>query len=178
MGRNVALEADVRAMGPRLVDPEDPEGAALLSTAKRAAFADRDLAGGEGLVLLKGQWVEVDPQRLRQAIEHWKSLKNQVRGDGVFAAGCLFVAITVLQVAPAMGADFGGALVIVPTGVGMKLDALLTRMSSRPKRAITAAMSAGSAATSSRSQAKAAADPVRIALSSLIRLSASPPDVR
>ena len=48
MGRNVALEADVRAMGPRLVDPEDAEGAALLSTAKRAAFADRDLAGLAG----------------------------------------------------------------------------------------------------------------------------------
>ena len=44
MGRNVALEADVRVMGPRLVDPEDADGAALLSTAKRAAFADRDLA--------------------------------------------------------------------------------------------------------------------------------------
>ena len=43
MGRNVALEADVRAMGPRLVDPEDDEGASLLATAKRAAFSDRDL---------------------------------------------------------------------------------------------------------------------------------------
>ena len=49
MGRNVALEADVRAMGPRLVDPEDAQGAALLSTAKRAAFADRDLAGLAGM---------------------------------------------------------------------------------------------------------------------------------
>jgi carbamoyl-phosphate synthase large subunit len=48
MGRNVALEADVRAMGPRLVDPEDAAGAALLSTAKRAAFSDRDLAALAG----------------------------------------------------------------------------------------------------------------------------------
>jgi carbamoyl-phosphate synthase large subunit len=44
MGRNIALERDVRAAGPRLVDPEDGEAASLLVTAKRAGFADRDLA--------------------------------------------------------------------------------------------------------------------------------------
>jgi carbamoylphosphate synthase large subunit len=49
MGRNVALEADVRAAGPRLADPTDADAAALLSTAKRAAFADRDLAGLAGV---------------------------------------------------------------------------------------------------------------------------------
>jgi carbamoyl-phosphate synthase large subunit len=50
MGRNVALEAAVRAMGTRLVDPEDAEAASLLATAKRAAFADRDLAGLAGTI--------------------------------------------------------------------------------------------------------------------------------
>ena len=49
MGRNVALEADVRAAGPRLADPADGAAAALLATAKRAAFADRELAGLAGL---------------------------------------------------------------------------------------------------------------------------------
>jgi len=44
MGRNLALERDVRAAGPRLVDPEDSDAASLLVTAKRAGFADRDLA--------------------------------------------------------------------------------------------------------------------------------------
>jgi len=44
MGRNLALERDVRAAGPRLVDPEDADAASLLVTAKRAGFADRDLA--------------------------------------------------------------------------------------------------------------------------------------
>jgi carbamoyl-phosphate synthase large subunit len=52
MGRNVGLEADVRAAGRRIADPEDADGARLLATAKRAGFADRDLgvlAGvGEG----------------------------------------------------------------------------------------------------------------------------------
>src|SRR4051812_20714698 len=43
MGRNVGLERDVRAMGSRLVDPEDAEATALLVTAKQASFADRDL---------------------------------------------------------------------------------------------------------------------------------------
>ena len=49
MGRNVALEHDVRIAGSRLIDPEDAVGAALLVTAKRAAFADRDLAGLAGV---------------------------------------------------------------------------------------------------------------------------------
>ena len=49
MGRNIALERDVRAMGPRLADAADPEAATLLATAKRAAFADRDLAGLAGV---------------------------------------------------------------------------------------------------------------------------------
>ncbi|HET7827923.1 MAG TPA: carbamoyl-phosphate synthase large subunit [Candidatus Limnocylindrales bacterium] len=44
MGRNIQLEHDVRAAGARLADPADDHGAALLATAKRAAFADRDLA--------------------------------------------------------------------------------------------------------------------------------------
>ncbi len=43
MGRNLALERDVRTAGARLVDPEDGEAASLLATAKRAAFSDRDL---------------------------------------------------------------------------------------------------------------------------------------
>ena len=34
------------------------------------------LKGGEGLVQLKGQWVEVDRQRLQEALDHWKSLQQ------------------------------------------------------------------------------------------------------
>jgi carbamoyl-phosphate synthase large subunit len=44
LGRNVALEADVQAGGARLADPSDAESAALLATAKRAGFGDRELA--------------------------------------------------------------------------------------------------------------------------------------
>ena len=49
MGRNVGLEADVRAAGSRLADPADADGASLLATAKRAGFADRDLAALAGV---------------------------------------------------------------------------------------------------------------------------------
>ena len=44
MGRNVRLEADVRAAGRALADPADADAATLLATVKRAGFGDRDLA--------------------------------------------------------------------------------------------------------------------------------------
>src|SRR5207302_63052 len=34
------------------------------------------LAGTEGLVLLRGKWIEVDRQQLQQALEHWKALER------------------------------------------------------------------------------------------------------
>jgi SNF2 family DNA or RNA helicase len=39
------------------------------------------LAGEDGLVFFKGQWVEVDRERLREAIEHWQSLEREAE-DG------------------------------------------------------------------------------------------------
>jgi len=44
MGRNVALEAEVTATGPRLADPTDAPAGELLATVKRAGFGDRELA--------------------------------------------------------------------------------------------------------------------------------------
>ena len=49
MGRNVALEADVRAAGWLLVDPGDAGGRELLATAKLAQFGDRELAALAGV---------------------------------------------------------------------------------------------------------------------------------
>ncbi len=49
MGRNIELEHEVRAAGEHLVDPSDLDGATLLATAKRAAFADHDLAALAGV---------------------------------------------------------------------------------------------------------------------------------
>ncbi len=39
------------------------------------------LSAQEGLVLFKGQWVEVDSERLQQALEHWESLEQQFVDD-------------------------------------------------------------------------------------------------
>ena len=41
------------------------------------------LDGEDDLVLLKGQWVEVDRDKLRQAIEHWDTLQRQAEGGEV-----------------------------------------------------------------------------------------------
>jgi len=40
------------------------------------------MEGEDGLVLLKGQWVEVDRERLAQALDHWKALEKGA-GQGV-----------------------------------------------------------------------------------------------
>jgi superfamily II DNA or RNA helicase len=40
-------------------------------------------ATGEGLALLRGQWVEVDGEKLRQALEQWRRVKAEVGDDGL-----------------------------------------------------------------------------------------------
>lgn len=41
------------------------------------------LASSGGLVRLRGQWVEVDRERLAAALEHWKAVEREARGGGV-----------------------------------------------------------------------------------------------
>ena len=40
-------------------------------------------SAGDGLVLLRNQWVEVDRERLGQAIAHWETLQRNADGDGI-----------------------------------------------------------------------------------------------
>ncbi|HEX5444238.1 MAG TPA: DEAD/DEAH box helicase, partial [Pirellulales bacterium] len=40
------------------------------------------LAASEGLMLLRGKWVEVDQRRLREALDHWRELEGQY-ADGI-----------------------------------------------------------------------------------------------
>ena len=65
---------------------------AMLDFDVRVALGDASLSseeldslldGEDGLVLLKGQWVEVDHERLRQAIEQWEALQRQAEGGEV-----------------------------------------------------------------------------------------------
>ncbi len=44
---------------------------------------DRIMSGQNGLVLLKGQWVEVDKDKLAEALEHWRKVKRQFGSSGV-----------------------------------------------------------------------------------------------
>ena len=43
----------------------------------------RIMKAGEGLLFLKGQWVEVDAERLSQVLEHWRELEKQSGGEGI-----------------------------------------------------------------------------------------------
>ena len=69
VGADAMLDFDVAvALGGERLSREDVEA----------------LLAGEGdLVLLKGQWVEVDRDRLRQAIEHWEAVREHAGDDGI-----------------------------------------------------------------------------------------------
>lgn len=41
------------------------------------------LAGGDGLVFFKGQWIEVDRAKLQEALAHWESLRGAERDTGI-----------------------------------------------------------------------------------------------
>jgi len=44
---------------------------------------DELMAGDEGLVMLRGQWVEVDRDKLADALDHWQSVAAQAGAGGV-----------------------------------------------------------------------------------------------
>jgi len=51
------------------------------------------LAGGDGLVLIKGQWIEVDREKLQEAINHWRRLQEQAEnGEISFVEGMRLLA--------------------------------------------------------------------------------------
>ncbi|MDH4203538.1 MAG: DEAD/DEAH box helicase [Phycisphaerae bacterium] len=51
------------------------------------------LAGNEGLVWFKGQWVEVDRAKLQEAVEHWEKLQRQAKdGEISFIEGMRLLA--------------------------------------------------------------------------------------
>ena len=43
----------------------------------------RMLDGADGLVLLKGQWVEIDREKLRHTLAHWRRVEQKAGADGV-----------------------------------------------------------------------------------------------
>ncbi len=63
------------------------------------------LAAGNGLVLLKGQWVEVDREQLSQALEHWKQVEGQSAGGISFVEGMRLLAGAPADLSSEDGAD-------------------------------------------------------------------------
>jgi non-specific serine/threonine protein kinase len=41
------------------------------------------LAAGDGLVLIKGKWVEIDPNKLSEVLAHWRDVQELAQGGGV-----------------------------------------------------------------------------------------------
>ena len=56
---------------------------ALGSQQLSAEEAEALLNAIQGLVLLRGEWVEVDGEKLREALAHWQQIEQQVGADGV-----------------------------------------------------------------------------------------------
>jgi non-specific serine/threonine protein kinase len=50
------------------------------------------MAADDGLVLLRGQWVEVDRQKLQEALDHWKQVEAQARDGVSFVEGMRLLA--------------------------------------------------------------------------------------
>ena len=44
---------------------------------------DQLLSARSGLVTLRGQWVEVDGDKLKQALEHWREAEQAARSGGL-----------------------------------------------------------------------------------------------
>lgn len=57
-------------------------GMALEGESLDAAELRALLAAEENLVLLKGKWVEVDRDKLREALNHWKRVEREARQEG------------------------------------------------------------------------------------------------
>jgi len=65
------------------------------------------LAGTDGLVLLKGKWVEVDREKLTHALEQWKAVEAEAGSDGIsFLQGMRMLAGASLD--PKMDGLFSG----------------------------------------------------------------------
>jgi len=64
-------------------------GDETLSSKELAAL----LTGEDGLVMFKGQWIEVNREKLKQALDHWQALENRaVNGEISFIEGMRLLA--------------------------------------------------------------------------------------
>lgn len=92
LGAQALLDIDVNvAVGGERLSAKDID--ALLKQAQ------------DGLILFKGQWVEVDRDKLRQALEHWREIQDEaVAGNFTFIQGMRLLA----GLPDGTHGDFGG----------------------------------------------------------------------
>ncbi len=103
---------------------------ALLDFSVRLALGDetisRDelaalLAGDDGLVFVKGRWVEVDREKLREALEHWQTIENRAHnGEITFIEGMRLLAGASADLQHEEQGDEERAWVHVSAGEGMR----------------------------------------------------------
>lgn len=107
LGLSAVLDFDVSvALGDARLSPEE---------------TDALLEGGDGLVLFKGQWVEVDREKLREAIAHWESLRSGARNGGVsFIEGMRLLAGTSTDLKPQKHAEADREWVHVAAGDALR----------------------------------------------------------
>ena len=74
-------------------------------------------ASTEGLVLLKGKWVEVDRGKLEEVLAHWKAVERHAGADGVsFIEGMRLLAGATLADSGGGAPDAGRAWTGVQAG--------------------------------------------------------------
>ena len=92
-------------------------GAESLSASELAALLD----GADGLVLLKGQWVEVDREKLRDAIQQFEALREQSRDSEIsFIEGMRLLAGASTNLEHSGESDPDRPWVHVRAGAGMR----------------------------------------------------------
>ena len=92
-------------------------GDTTLSPAEIRALLD----GGDGLVLFKGQWLEVDREKLQEAIAHWESLRQQADEGGIsFVEGMRLLAGATPDLAEEKLAEEERRWVHVEAGEGLR----------------------------------------------------------
>ncbi len=75
-----------------------------LTTEERRAL----LEGAEEMMLLRGKWIEVDRQQLKQALDHWKELEKQHANGIGFIDGMRLLAGARLDGADSVATDVAG----------------------------------------------------------------------
>ena len=55
----------------------------ILGWNDREAEVARLLESSGGLVPLRGKWVEIDREKLKEALDHWRTVEQDVRRDGI-----------------------------------------------------------------------------------------------